>query len=90
MQAARAYDGAARAIRGSSAVCNFPEEVDNVFLPAFAHMNTGASANRSKRHRPAEEARTPGAPALPSPCAAAPSGATRLRQLIDGVSPRFH
>lgn len=64
-EAARAYDGAARAIRGASAVCNYPDEVDNVFLPAFAHLNSGASAGRSKRHRPAEEA--PQAPSPPPP-----------------------
>lgn len=58
LQAAAAYDAAARQIRGEAAICNFPvteKEQQN----AERYLDRVASATRKRRHTTGAEADTP-------------------------------
>ena len=70
-EAARAYDAAARAIRGPSARTNFPHEVDNVAAPEVLAAMLQAGANRAS-NKPSNN--KDGGASAPRPAAPRPAG----------------
>ena len=75
-EAARAYDAAARAIRGPSARTNFPHEVDNVAAPEVLAAMLQAGANRAA-NKPSNQAGGGGGgggASAPRPAAPRPAG----------------